>query len=127
MLINKGAEIGATITFGGMAGSRALATQSGRFLLGTEAAYNLGAGIWGKDITKPDENGNARQMPLLERSVRVTGGLFGARSVINAGKSPRRTRQLINSTIFSKTIRRNRKPRWLRRTVSESKVRKQKM
>ncbi len=84
MLINKGAEIGATITFGGMAGSRALATQTGRFLLGTEAAYNIGAGIGGKDITQTDANGNARQMPLFERSVRVTGGLFGARSVINA-------------------------------------------
>jgi hypothetical protein len=84
MLINKGAEIGATITFGGMAGSRMLATQPGRFLLGTEAAYNLGAGIGGKDITKTDENGDARQMPLLERGLRVTGGLFGARSVINA-------------------------------------------
>ncbi len=84
MLINKGAEIGATITFGGMAGSRALATQSGRFLLGTESAYNIGAGIGGKDITQTDANGNARQMPLLERGLRVTGGLFGARSVINA-------------------------------------------
>ena len=44
----------------------------------------LGAGIGGKDITQTDENSNARQMPLLERGLRVTGGIFGARSVVNA-------------------------------------------
>ena len=31
-----------------------------------------------------DENGNPREMTLVERSLRVTGGLFGTRSVINA-------------------------------------------
>ncbi len=88
MLINKGAEIGATITFGGMAGSRALATQSGRFLLGTEAAYNLGIGgtglVTGKNFAERNDDGSFKEMSLLEAGARTTGGLFGARSVINA-------------------------------------------
>lgn len=51
--------------------------------MGTESAYNIGAGIAGKDVTRADENGNARQMPIWERGLRVTGGVFGARQTIN--------------------------------------------
>lgn len=82
MPANRIGEIGATITFGGMAGSKMLATQSGRTILGIESSYNIGAGIAGKDITQTDENGNAREMSLLERSLRVTGGVFGAQQTI---------------------------------------------
>lgn len=82
MLANRIGEIGATITFGGMTGSRMLATQTGRTTLGIESAYNIGAGIAGKDITQTDEQGNPREMSLLERSLRVTGGAFGARQTI---------------------------------------------
>lgn len=84
MLANNLGEIGATLTFGGMTGGRMLGTQPGRVLLGTESTYNIGAGFYGKDVTQTDENGNARQMPLWERGLRVTGGFFGARQTINA-------------------------------------------
>jgi DNase/tRNase domain of colicin-like bacteriocin len=84
MYANKAAEITATITFGGATGSKALATQGGRILLGTEASYNVAAGIFGKDVTQPDANGNPRQMGSIERTLRVTGGIFGARQVVKA-------------------------------------------
>lgn len=82
MTANRIGEFTATITFGGGLGSKALATQTGRTLIGIESSYNIGAGLYGKDINQPDENGNARQMPLWERGVRIGGGLFGARQVV---------------------------------------------
>lgn len=82
MAANRIGEIGATIAFGGVTGSRMLATQTGRALLGIESTYNIGAGIAGTDITQTDENGNARQMEWSERSLRIAGGLFGARQTI---------------------------------------------
>jgi A nuclease of the HNH/ENDO VII superfamily with conserved WHH len=84
MFANKGAEIGATIVFGGGAGAKALATKSGRALLGVESSYNFASGTYGKDVTQPDANGNPRQMDYLERGGRVFGGVFGARQVVKA-------------------------------------------
>lgn len=83
MIINRGAEIGATMVFGGAAGGKAIGTQAGRIFLGTESAYNIGAGIIGKDVAQPNEQGNARQMPIWERGLRVAGGVFGARQTTN--------------------------------------------
>lgn len=37
----------------------------------------------GKDVTQTDEQGNNRQMPMWERGLRVTGGVFGALQTIN--------------------------------------------
>lgn len=82
MLANRIGEIGATITFGGMTGSRMMATQTGRTILGIESGYNIGAGFSGKDITQQDENGNPRQMSYAERALRITGGFLGARQTI---------------------------------------------
>lgn len=82
MVINRGAEIGTTILLGGAAGGKAIGTQAGRIFLGTESAYNIGAGIFGRDVTQPDAQGNARQMPMWERGLRITGGVFGARQTI---------------------------------------------
>jgi A nuclease of the HNH/ENDO VII superfamily with conserved WHH len=82
MYANKAAEVTATITFGGATGSKALATKGGRALLGLEASYNIASGTFGKDVTQTDENGNPRQMGSIERSLRVTGGIFGARQVV---------------------------------------------
>lgn len=82
LVINRGAEIGATILLGGAAGGKAIGTQAGRIFLGAESAYNIGAGIAGKDITQTDEQGNSRQMPMWERGLRVTSGIFGARQTI---------------------------------------------
>ena len=85
MIANTGAEIAATVVLGGATGSRMLATQTGRALLGIEAGYNIAAGTAGIDATKDGENGTKyREMPLLERGLRVTGGVFGARAAINA-------------------------------------------
>jgi DNase/tRNase domain of colicin-like bacteriocin len=84
MLANKGAEIGASIIFGGGAGAKALATKGGRALLGLEASYNVAAGTYGKDVNKTDANGNPQQMDYLERGGRVFGGVFGARQVVKA-------------------------------------------
>ncbi len=80
----RGAEIGATILLGGAAGAKAVGTQAGRVLLGIESSYNIAAGTIGKDVTQTDEKGNARQMPMLERGLRITGGVLGARQTINA-------------------------------------------
>ncbi len=82
MYANRIGEFGATLTFGGIVGAKALATQGGRILLATEATYNIGAGIAGKDITQTDADGNPREMSNLERGMRITGGLFGARQTI---------------------------------------------
>jgi DNase/tRNase domain of colicin-like bacteriocin len=84
MLANKGAEFGASIIFGGGAGTKALATKGGRALLGLEASYNFAAGTFGKDVTQTDANGNPRQMGYVERGGRVFGGVFGARQVVKA-------------------------------------------
>ena len=84
MLANKGAEIGASIIFGGGAGAKALATKGGRALLGLEASYNFAAGTYGKDVTQTDANGNPRKMGSIERTLRITGGVFGARQVVKA-------------------------------------------
>jgi DNase/tRNase domain of colicin-like bacteriocin len=84
MLANKGAEIGATIIFGGGAGAKALGTGGGRALLGFESSYNIASGGYGKDVTQPDVNGNPRQMGYAERGGRVFGGVFGARQVVKA-------------------------------------------
>jgi Contact-dependent growth inhibition CdiA C-terminal domain len=84
MLANKGAEIGATIIFGGGAGAKALGTRGGRALLGFESSYNIASGGYGKDVTQPDVNGNPRQMGYAERGTRVFGGVFGARQVVKA-------------------------------------------
>ena len=57
-------------------------------MLGTEAAYNLGIGgtglITGKNFAERNDDGSFKEMSLLEAGARTTGGLFGARSVINA-------------------------------------------
>lgn len=82
MYANKGGEIAATIAFGGVAGSKMLASQTGRVLIGAESGYNAAAAYTGVDVTQIDENGNARQMEWLERGLRFTGGVFGARQTI---------------------------------------------
>lgn len=82
MLANKGGEIIATGVFGGILGGKAITTQGGRILLGTESSYNIGAGLFGKDITQTDAQGNPRQMEWLERGTRIAGGIFGARQTI---------------------------------------------
>ena len=79
-----GAEIGTTILLGGAAGAKAVGTQAGRAILGIESTYNIAAGVAGKDVTQTDKNGNAREMPMLERGLRITGGVLGARQTINA-------------------------------------------
>lgn len=83
MYINTGAEITSTIVFGGAAGGKAIGTQAGKIFLGTESVYNIAAGTIGKDVTHPDAQNNARQMPWYEQGLRVTGGIFGARQAIN--------------------------------------------
>lgn len=82
MYPNKGAEILSTVVLGGAAGSKAIGTQAGRILLGTESAYNIGTGVAGKDITQQDANGQPREMSYGERALRISGGLLGARQVI---------------------------------------------
>lgn len=84
MYANTGAEIGATLLIGGVSGARAMASQTGRALLGIEAIYNGAAGVAGKDVTHTDEQGNARKMPIIERGLRIAGGALGARQTINA-------------------------------------------
>lgn len=97
MYANKGGEIAATIAFGGIFGGKAIATQTGRNLIGLESAYNLGAGIAGKDITQTDERGNIRQMEWTERGLRIAGGLFGARQTIKTEIST--TNSLTNKAV----------------------------
>jgi hypothetical protein len=84
MYANKAAEVTSTVLFGGATGSKALATKGGRAWLGLEASYNIASGTFGKDVTQTDENGNPRQMGPIERTLRITGGIFGARQVVKA-------------------------------------------
>lgn len=77
-----GVQVGAYNIGVGAADGKAIGTQAGRIFLGIESSYNIGAGIIGKDVTQTDEQGNARQMPLWERDLRVMGGIFGARQTI---------------------------------------------
>lgn len=73
------AEIAGTITVGVLGGGPALvATTPGKIIAATDAAYNIGAGAAGVDVTQKNNRGQARSMSPLERTIRITGGVVTA-------------------------------------------------